>query len=125
LMSTILRSLAFATASWRSSAETNLVQFDTCAAATWQQVKAPSEVLGRVASGEFAGLGEHFIQIHRNWCQPLAVDVVSQLALYRLTLSSSHQVAADESLEGVWNFELMKDGERNRANTPQHGVRRV
>jgi hypothetical protein len=67
-------------------------------------------------------LREHFIQIDRNRCQPLAIDVVSQLALHRITFFSGHQVAAYEPLERVWNFELMEYGEWDWARTPQDSV---
>lgn len=38
---------------------------------------------------------------------------------------SSHQVAADEALERVWNLELTKGGVRNLACAPQHGLGRL
>ena len=119
LMSTILRPLVLATASWRSSAETNVVHPAVCAAATCSRSRLRAWCFAAYAVESSHACTNSSSRSSATCTSPLVLENLMQLTLDDHALFPRHEGASDEPLECVGNLELMNHSKRNVACWPQ------
>ncbi len=99
---------ASATASWRSSAETKVVEPRAVRRCDVQKVEAPRQQRGRVILRQRARRPEHLLQIQGDLEQPARRDVLTKLRMNGTALMPGHYVPSNEQLESIRHFEAVQ-----------------
>jgi hypothetical protein len=81
-----------------------------------KEVQTASQELGGVETRELARFCENAVKIERHRHEPLMFNIVTQLRLHCTMFVPRHQLAPDELLEGVRNFQLVERSKRDLAS---------